>query len=162
MRLRPTVCSSIGIPVRGQLAFRLRIDRGENDMGIEEKTSNAPRSWQEEREKQILFCLGRLLPGQALERWWAYGCLDLGDRRSYYRQTFEVRYEYDGSLPLPSPEQRRHRLNELSHLHAQGIYLNFLNWRGYRTSRSHVQVISWRDIWHFQVVPAQPVRGLRH
>ncbi|HET6444153.1 MAG TPA: hypothetical protein VFI27_06180 [candidate division Zixibacteria bacterium] len=110
-------------------------------MDYDQKTPNVPIYWQEEYDRLTLFCLANFQPGRALERWWNHGTVTENDSRSYYRHSFGSRYEYDGRLPVPSDKMNQARRVMFRDIRARGVYINLLDWRGYRALRQKVDIL---------------------
>ena len=131
-------------------------------MGIEEKTPNAPRYWQEEKDRQTLFCLANFLPGRAFERWWVYGLVSDNDSRSSYRHTFGSRFDYDGRFPIPNHGALRNRSAMLHYLHVRGVYLKLLTWGGFRAAYQHQLYLDWKEIHRLGETDSKPRRDTFH
>jgi hypothetical protein len=131
-------------------------------MGIEEKTPNAPGYWQEETDRQTLYCLANFLPGRAFERWWVYGLVSDNDSRSSYRHTFGSRFDYDGRVPIPSPRTLRNRSAMLHYLHVRGVYLKLLTWGGFRSAYQHHFYLDWKQFQRLGDFNGKPRRQSYH
>lgn len=116
-------------------------------MDIAKKTRNASGFRQEEQDRRVLSCHADYLPGRALESWWIYDSVSSNNRRDSYRYSHHSHHDLDGCLTTPGRGAIRARNGDLRSLRAGGIYLNFLNWRGYRSGGQLMICLGWCGSW---------------